>query len=260
MPEERTRFAPLGGWWSDALVALGFLTRLPVGVGVGAIGGDLASAARAFPLAGLLVGVLSALAYALAVKLGLTALLAGALAVAAGIAVTGALHEDGLADFADGLGARGGPAAKLAAMRDSHLGVFGALALMLGLLLRVVALAALTEPGAVACGLIAAHAGSRALLPWIMQRETPARPDGLAVAAGRPGNGAVIAAMVLGFVIMLLAVGFWPAVLAALLAAVASWLAALLARRQVGGVTGDVLGAIQQVAEIVILLSLVASR
>jgi adenosylcobinamide-GDP ribazoletransferase len=155
---------------------------------------------------------------------------------------------------------RGGPAAKLAAMRDSHLGVYGALALMLGLLLRVVALAALTDPGTVACALIAAHAGSRALLPWIMQRETRARPDGLAVMAGQPSGGAAIAALVVGFVIMLLAAGLWPAVVAALLAAAAAWLVALLGRRQVGGVTGDVLGAAEQVAEIVILLTLVANR
>ncbi|MEA2782291.1 MAG: adenosylcobinamide-GDP ribazoletransferase [Rhodospirillaceae bacterium] len=259
MPEERTTSAAFQptGWWEDFKTAITFLTRLPIGIGGS---GDLVRASRFFPLAGAVVGVIAAIVYMIAIDFGLTALLAGALAIGAGVLVTGALHEDGLADFADGLGVRGGPDARLVGMRDSHLGVFGALALMLGLLLRVGALAALAEPGEVVPALIAAHAGSRALLPWIMHREAPARVDGLAVAAGRPGGSAGAIALGLGAVILLLTEGLLAAFVAALLAAILALLLAGLARRRLGGVTGDVLGAIEQTAEVAILLALVASR
>ena len=236
-------------------LAIGFLTRLPAT----AAAGDLASAGWAFPLAGLVVGAIAAVIYWFAIWLGLTALIAAALAVAAGVLATGALHEDGLADFADGLGVRGGPSQKLAAMRASGIGSFGVLALILGLLLRVLALAALIGPAGVGPALIGAHAGARALLPWAMKREPLARADGLAVSAGRPGQGTALAALLIGLVILILAVGFSRGVIAALASLLG--LAILpLARRQLGGITGDVLGAVEQLAEIAILLSLVASR
>ncbi|HEX4570376.1 MAG TPA: adenosylcobinamide-GDP ribazoletransferase [Dongiaceae bacterium] len=257
MPEEtnnpETAFAGRSRL-GELRLAIGFLTRLPV---VGAAG-DLASAGWAFPLAGLLVGAISSLAYWFAIWLGLTALIAAALAVAAGVLATGALHEDGLADFADGLGVRGGPSEKLAAMRASGIGSFGVLALIFGVLLRVLALAALIGPAGVGPALIGAHTGARALLPWAM-RAPLARADGLAVSAGRPGPGPAFAALLIGLVILILAVGFSRGVIAALASLLG--LAILpLAHRRLGGITGDVLGAIEQLAEIAILLSLVASR
>ncbi|HEY2891498.1 MAG TPA: adenosylcobinamide-GDP ribazoletransferase, partial [Dongiaceae bacterium] len=91
---------PLRDWWDDAKTAAAFLTRLPITPAAG--NGSLAQASRAFPLVGLLVGGVCALIYVIAVDLGLTALLGAALAVAAGLILTGALHEDGLADLADG--------------------------------------------------------------------------------------------------------------------------------------------------------------
>lgn len=244
------RFRP-----GDLCLAIAFLTRLPVP----SAGRDLAGAGWAFPLAGAVVGAISALVYWLAIRLGLTALIAAALAVAAGILLTGALHEDGLADFADGLGVRGGPAEKLAAMRASGIGAFGMLALLLGVLLRVLALAALVGPAGVTPALIAAHAGARALLPWAMWREPQARADGLAVAAGRPGWVTVLAALAIGLVIVILAEGPLRGVIAAL-AALLALLLLPVARRRFGGLTGDVLGAVEQFAEIAILLSLVATR
>ena len=117
MPEERQSLAgqPLQDWWDDCKIAAAFLTRLPIGLagGLPTSSGNLAQASRAFPLVGILVGGISAIAYTLAVDLGLTALLAAGLAVGVGLIATGALHEDGLADLADGLGTRGDAAAKL---------------------------------------------------------------------------------------------------------------------------------------------------
>jgi adenosylcobinamide-GDP ribazoletransferase len=257
MPEETNNpetALPSRSRLGELRLAIGFLTRLPVTAATG----DLASAGWAFPLAGLLVGAISSLIYWFAIWLGLTALIAAALAVVAGVLATGALHEDGLADFADGLGVRGGASEKLAAMRASGIGSFGVLALIFGVLLRVLALAALIGPAGVGPALIGAHAGARALLPWAM-RAPRARADGLAVSAGRPGLGSALAALLIGLVILILAVGAFRGVIAAL-ASLLGFALLPLARRQLGGITGDVLGAVEQVAEIAILLSLVASR
>jgi adenosylcobinamide-GDP ribazoletransferase len=262
MPEEIGRSAgqPLRDWWDDLRIAAAFLTRLPVGlVGLPAAGGSLAQASRAFPLVGVLVGGVSAIVYGLGVDLGLTALLSGALAVGAGLIATGALHEDGLADLADGLGARGDAAARLAAMRDSHIGVFGTLALILAILMNVVALAALAQPAEVAAALIGAHGASRALLPFVMQRFAPARAEGLAAGAGRPSRTTALIALGLGLAVLLLMEGLARGLGAALVGCLALLLAPL-AQRRFGGITGDVLGAIEVVARTAVLLALVASR
>jgi adenosylcobinamide-GDP ribazoletransferase len=263
MPQENDNPAgqPLQDWWDDFRIAAAFLTRLPVGLlgGLPVSSGNLAQASRTFPLVGVLIGGISAIVYGLAGDLGLTAILSAVLAVAAGLIVTGALHEDGLADLADGLGARGDSAAKLAAMRDSHIGVFGTLALILAVLASVLALGDLLSPVEVAAALIAAHAGGRALLPWVMYRFDPARPDGLAQRAGRPSQTTACIALGLGAVILLVLEGPVRAIAAAAAASLALLLAPL-ARRQFGGVTGDVLGAIEVVAHIAILLALVATH
>jgi adenosylcobinamide-GDP ribazoletransferase len=231
------------------------MTRLPVGV----IEGDLAAASWAFPLAGLLVGGVAALIYGFAIDLGLSALIGAALAVAGAMLLTGALHEDGLADFADGLGVRGGPVERLAAMRASGIGSFGTLALVFSVLLRVSALAALVGPAGVGPALISAHAGARALLPWAMHGQPQARADGLAVGAGRPSGKVAVAALLIGLAILILAAGPVRGAIAGL-AALLGLLILPLARRRLGGITGDVLGAVEQVSEIAILLALVATR
>jgi adenosylcobinamide-GDP ribazoletransferase len=248
---------PIRDWWDDLRTSAGFLTRLPIPLP--STGGSLAQASRAFPLVGALIGVAAALVYAIAVNLGLTALLGAGLAVASSLILTGALHEDGLADFADGLGARGDAGARLAVMRDSHIGTFGVLALMLVILLNVVAIAALALPGEAAAALIAAHAGSRALLPWVMHRFSHARSDGLAVAAGRPSQTTAFISLGLGAIVLLICVGPARAIAAAIVAGLALLLAPM-ARRLLGGITGDVLGAIESTARLAILLTLVATR
>jgi len=243
----------LADWRADFRAAVQFLTRLPAPGGSG-----LPRGLRAFPLAGLAVGLVGALALGLAHAVGLPAAPAAVLAVAATILFTGALHEDGLADMADGFGAGGGRARKLAIMRDSRTGTYGALALILSVAARVAALAALPAPVA-AAALIAAHAASRAALPAALWRETPARDDGLAVAAGRPRREAVLWSVGLGAAIALVALGPATGVVALAAAAAAAYAVLRLARRQIGGITGDVLGGVQQAAEIAVLL-VVAAR
>jgi adenosylcobinamide-GDP ribazoletransferase len=218
------------GWLTDCAndlkASIAFLTRLPVARATPAAGADIARAAWAFPLAGVLIALIGAVIYAAAHKLGSPPWVAAALAVAATLAVTGCLHEDGLADTADGFGGGDTREHKLDIMRDSRIGTYGVCALTLSILLRVSAIASLGNPIVVLWALIAAHGGARAAMPVFMTLVPPARSDGLAFAAGRP-------LILLLVVIVLMA-----------------WLSVM----QIDGQTGDVLGAVEQVCEIVVLL------
>src|SRR5215469_5256645 len=126
---------------SDFMIALAFYTRLPIPHHPGIAGEDLAHASWAAPVAGAVVGAVGALAYGLAHAAGLGPLPAAGLTLLATLVLTGALHEDGLADTADAFGAAALPEDRLAIMRDSRIGTFGACALILSLGLRWVALA-----------------------------------------------------------------------------------------------------------------------
>src|ERR1700679_2841440 len=120
--------------------SVAFLTRLPFGQGTAGAQTDIARASWAFPIAGVIVGLIGGGVYALAYRLGLGVWPAAALCVAATLAVTGCLHEDGLADTADGFGGGATRERKLEIMPDSRLGAFGGTALALSLLLRARAL------------------------------------------------------------------------------------------------------------------------
>ena len=268
--------AVLFDWWRDTRVAAAFLTRLPVlgsRADKDARGGDdmdageesalpeegLRSASRAFPIVGLGIGIAGAIVLVAAKWIGLGSFLAAALAVAAVIAVTGALHEDGLADAADGFGAGRDSEAKLAIMGDGRLGAFAVLALVLSVLLRVGALAAVPGTYSAAAALIAAAAFSRAVLPAVMAGLDHARSHGLAVAAGKPPQDRVLASLLLGTVLVLLFLGPFTGFVALLCGAGVAAVLAAVAQRAIGGFTGDVLGAIQQGTEIAVLLAAVAA-
>jgi adenosylcobinamide-GDP ribazoletransferase len=247
----------LGDVLHDGKVALAFLTRLPVRPRRPWQGADLAASVAMFPLVGLLVGGLGALAYAAATALGLPPLPAAVLALGVLVGATGGLHEDGLADLADGLGGAT-RARRLEIMRDPRVGSFGVIALALALAARASALAALTAPAEVGAAMIAAAALSRALLPPLMLILPQARAEGLAAAAGRPHPARVAAAVAIALLIGLLLLPPPVVVIAGAAAALAGAGIALLARRRLGGMTGDVLGAIQQLAEIGFLFGVVA--
>jgi adenosylcobinamide-GDP ribazoletransferase len=242
------------GLITDFTTSLAFCTRLP-GVHSALVeGADIARASWAFPLVGAVVGGLGALVYWIADGLYLDPILGSILAVATTVLITGALHEDGLADTADGFGARASRERKLDIMRDSEIGTYGTSALILSFMLRAGALVSLAEPGLVASALIAAHAGARATLPIFMRRVPNARQDGLSAIAGEPPQQSALIAALLGLLVLLLCLGFGAALVAALLLACAIGLMAWLCIRLIGGQTGDVLGALEQVSEILILL------
>ncbi len=243
---------------TDLKISVLFSTRLPLGHSAPIAGADIARASWAMPLAGALVGALGAAAYWLAYALGLPPEAAAALSLAATLVATGCLHEDGLADTADGFGGGATRERKLEIMRDSRIGSYGACALIMSLVLRAVALASLADPALVAAALIAAHAAARATMPVLMVLVPPARQDGLAADAGRPPRPSVIAAALLAGIALGLGLGPIAAIIALTLLSSATVFVAWLCSRQIGGQTGDVLGALEQVSEILILLTAVA--
>jgi adenosylcobinamide-GDP ribazoletransferase len=232
----------------DLTAAFMLLTRLPVARAVPA----QSRGVWAYPIVGAVVGAVAAAIFWLAIQLGLPPVIAAIGAVAAGTLTTGALHEDGLADTADGFGGGATVARKLEIMRDSRIGSFGALALMLSLGLRVAALAALADPAHVAVALIAAGALGRGAMIGMMLALPPARPDGMAASLGR----VPFAPASVGLAVACTCI-FLPHGARALLAAALAWaLMVWLARRQIGGYTGDVLGATEQAGECAVMLAM----
>jgi adenosylcobinamide-GDP ribazoletransferase len=167
--------------------------------------------------------------------------------------ITGAMHEDGLADAADGFGGGRTREQKLEIMRDSRIGSFGACALIVSIILRWSALAAIADPRQVAIALVTAHAAARTPLPLFMRLIAPARTDGLSVGAGQPPPQSVIIAIVLGVVCLLFGFKVSGTMIVLVTLTVAVLLISWLAKKQIGGQTGDVLGALEQVCEAAVL-------
>jgi adenosylcobinamide-GDP ribazoletransferase len=241
--------------------ALRFLTVIPA-PRVDQIEDDwLIRAAQFFPLVGIVVGMICAIVLLLGSHLW-SGPLPALLAISAGIAVTGALHEDGLADTADGLGGGRSREARLAIMKDSRIGSYGALALGITVALRVAALAVL-PPWIGAAALIAAHAGGRlaaaAVMTTLSYAGDPAATR-LTYGKARLHESEMALAVIFMLVALLpLARSSIAATLTGLLvgAALACGLA-LCARKLIGGYTGDVLGASEQVFEVGLLLAVAA--
>jgi adenosylcobinamide-GDP ribazoletransferase len=247
----------LKGWVDDLRLATAMLTRVPMAHGDGAKPEDMARVQRAFPLVGLMIGLIVGLVDRSLLWMGIPALAAAALALGASAALTGALHEDGLADVGDGFGGGRDLPAKLAIMRDSRLGSYGAIALLVGFATRFSALASLPA-AAVVPGLVVAHALARAAIPVLAVSLPFAREDGLGKSAGRPAPAAVVTAVVIAIAIALLCLPAKTALLAVMVTVAGTAAVALLAWRQIGGVTGDVFGAAEQVAEAAVLVMLAA--
>jgi len=245
------------------LRALAFLSRLPAPASAYRLGPHpLGPDAAWFAPAGLLMALLPAALLAALLALGLGALAASAGATLALVALTGALHEDGLGDTADGLFGHRSAEDALRIMKDSRVGTYGALALAGALLLRVVLLAeiAADAPLAGALAMLAAAAGSRGLMAWTWARLPNADPGGLADRMERPsrrtGRRALLVGAALFVAPALTVAGAFGTALAAFLALAATLRLHAVLRRRLGGANGDALGANQQIAEIALLLGL----
>lgn len=234
--------------------AVSFLTRLPVGSRPIAAG-DFRFAAALFPLVGGALGLLAAGVFTLAQPL--FPLAAAVVCVSVTAYVTGAFHEDGLADTADALGGAVSRERALEIFKDSRIGSFGTVALVLSLLARVTLVSELQAPAVLP--LVACHCLARLGPVWLMTHLPHAAPQGskskdlLAVPRLAAYEGLGIAALTVAaawwfdpFPLLRVAIALGAVVLVSL------WFARVAVRR-LGGITGDILGACEQVCEVVIL-------
>jgi adenosylcobinamide-GDP ribazoletransferase len=247
----------------DLQSALAFSTRLPVSAT--APHPPLVRALRMLPLVGAIVGAAAAMAYLLASAIGLQPVLAAVIAMAFQSWLTGALHEDGLADFADGIGGGSSRERKLAIMRDSRVGTFGVLALLFVIIGKVLALgqAGTASDQRAVAALITAGVLSRLAPVLLLHRLPPARLEGLSYRLGCPDKETATEATVYGLAIaglLALAAGGAGTLLAALIVStIGYWAVEAVSRRQLGGQTGDAAGASQQIVELMVLLAFAAA-
>lgn len=250
------------------LTAVQFFTRIPVPAWVGHSAQQLSQAARYFPLTGIVVGAICAAVLLIAAQV-LPLTLAVGLSMTMSILITGAFHEDGLSDFADGLGGGFTREKALAIMKDSRIGTYGAIALVLVLLLKYQSLLAICGTHSqlyAAAALIAAHGFSRLMAASLMLTQNYIRDDDsarakpaaqqisrtsftIALLTGIAPLGLILAAGAHGF-------NIFAAIAAALLMRI--YLAWRLQKR-LGGYTGDCLGAVQQLTELAFYLGLLAT-
>ena len=250
----------------DTAQALGFLTRFTLPAHFFDDGAHpVSQASGAFPLAGAIAALPAAIFLLIAPWLTVPPLLAAVIAIAISIGVCGALHEDGLADTADGFFGGKDAQNRLDVMKDSRNGTYGTLALVLSAALRIAALAAIASESSLAAAfaLVAASVAARAALVWHWFELPSARPGGTADQAGQPDkdqlNVALVTGIPLAFVPAFLAAGFDGIVLMAALIALSAIFFVRLCREKIGGHTGDTLGAAAQIAEISALIALASA-
>jgi adenosylcobinamide-GDP ribazoletransferase len=226
-------------------LAVGLMTRFPLPGFKAGGGATIASALWAYPLAGALVGAFSGAVFWVAALAGFSAVASALLAMGASLMAAGGLHEDGLSDFWDGLGGGASREAKLIIMRDSRIGAYGVLALVLTLALQaafVVSLCHYAGAGTVIAALIAAESAARGGLVVPLYCLLPARRDGLgATMTGLTPGQLGITALLAGVVAVGCLGGLGMALLGG--AALGAGCVTVLAWRFIGGFTGDVLGA-----------------
>ncbi|WP_127114183.1 adenosylcobinamide-GDP ribazoletransferase [Shimia sediminis] len=235
----------------DIATALALLTRLPVRASFS----RGAKAAWAYPLVGLVVATLAAVPTGIALAVGLPATLAALIWVAGSVILTGAMHEDGLADCADGFWGGWDRARRLEIMKDSQIGSYGVIALCLSLVARWIAVSMILQEPAWLAALIGVAVASRATMPALMTALPHARDTGLSQSQGRPVRETAAVAAVLAIAALVLTSGgsTFGLIVVAALTALACF---AIAKSKIGGQTGDVLGATQQLTEVALLMAL----
>lgn len=250
----------LAEFWRNTLTALRFFTRLPIPDWFDEdkhSAPKLNEAAVAFPVAGFLIGVIPALVWYIANQF-LSPFLAASLAIFTGTLITGALHEDGLADCADGLGGGVEKERVLEIMRDSTIGTYGAVALFFSFAFRIGALASFdTMNGVIA--LLIAHTVASAAMVIAISTAQYARNSGLGESVREGADDSQLyTALAIGLAILIVLAFSLTAILAFVLAIFAAWIFLQYLKSRIGGYTGDGLGAMEQIAEITILITLAA--
>ncbi len=232
------------------LAALQFLSRLPIRLRSAP---DMAAMVVWFPFAGLVIGTLVG-GIAAAGFEWTSPLIAASLAITAGMLITGAFHEDGLGDIADAFGGGYTVERRLEILKDSRHGTYGVAAMCASIVIRVAAVASMPGPAAALASLVTAHVVARGATVALMATVPLARHSGLGSDYGQAtsrARGAI--AFTVAAAVGAIAVGWWvaPALAVALAGA---YLVGALARHKIGGISGDVLGAAEQVAECAVLV------
>ncbi|WP_380054148.1 adenosylcobinamide-GDP ribazoletransferase [Falsihalocynthiibacter sp. SS001] len=253
MPQNDTHLALA----SDIPAALGLLSRLPVKVNQEAAQQRGAAAAWAYPIAGAIIGFVAVLAGWLSMFLGLPDIAVAGITLATLVMVTGAMHEDGLADTFDGLWGGYTVERRLEIMKDSSIGAYGVVALALSIAVRFGLIYAIVRDGNL-IALVGIAALSRAPMVVLMAKMENARKSGLSRSVGRPRIEtallAVLVALTIGFVVL------WGTILhGVLIAAIAVFALGIVAQHKIHGQTGDILGASQQFSEIAFLAATVTA-
>ncbi len=238
----------------EIVAAIGLLTRLPVPRTEPPP--CMAQSAWAWPLIGALLGLVTAVVATTLLQFGVPELICALLVTGLMVLLTGALHEDGLADCADGLPNGSTAAERIRIMRDSRIGAFGTLTLILAIGLRVACIAALLATPSVTAALIIVGSVSRGVMAVAMGWLPPAAPDGVSAAAGQPSPAVCVIGLGLALGLVIWLAGWaWLPVVALAGMPVAGF--CLYARRRIGGQTGDVLGAVQILAELSCLVGII---
>ncbi len=246
------------GWIQDFLISVVFLTRLPVPLDIKFSMAAVGSASRCFPLVGVIVGGISGAVFYGAILLNLPLLLCAFLALAAQVVLTGALHEDAIGDVADGFGGGATKDKKLEIMRDSRVGTYAVVTLILVMGMKAAVLSSFNDPNIAFSVIVSSAVASRGMLTWGMYLLAPASDNGLGASAGKPALITALWALFFTILLPLLVLGPFLGSIGILAAIVGAVLISGIALRQIGGQTGDVLGSIQQFAELFFLIALSA--
>ena len=237
-------------WLWDLPTAAVLLTRLPIPNLPDHAFSRSARAVWAYPVVGLALGLIVSLLAVLCTALGLSEPITAGLILGALILLTGAMHEDGLADTADGLWGGHDPKQRLDIMKDSRIGAYGVLALIVAMGLRWLGLTGASLPA-----VVTALVMSRAMMPAMMVALPHARNTGLSHSVGHPPFGAALTAGLIGAVMAVLLSGS-SGFLALILAIGVTTVIGYIAKAKIGGQTGDILGATQICTEIIVLIAL----
>jgi adenosylcobinamide-GDP ribazoletransferase len=233
------------------LGAIQFLTRIPIRLPAAV---DHVRVVPWFPIVGALIGaVVGGIAIGLAEFV--PGMVAAGLAVATGLLITGAFHEDGLADIADAFGGGWTIEERLEILKDSRHGTYGVAALCSSIVIRVVAAGSIPSSAALFAGFVAAHTLGRAAAVVAMLAAPPATESGLGASSARELRPATTTAgLLVGTAVAGALTGWWAAVLV-MIAVLATAAVVFLALSKIGGIAGDVLGAVEQVCECLVLVA-----
>ncbi len=247
-------------YYTDLISAIRFLTRLPFPMTTPPKR-TIMLASWSFPIVGVIVGSFGAFSILLAHLVNIPTVAIALIALLFMAFLTGALHEDGMADIADGFGGGKNRDNKLSIMRDSQIGTFGALTLFAILGLKTIAISALLESESIwmaSAAIIATHATARASMVPVAYFLPLASESGLAQSAGKPHQSTVLISISIAVLISLVLLPILSAITATIVSIATTAIIAILAFRQIGGYTGDVLGAVEQSCETTMLITLTA--